>query len=144
MAKCNSKPSLPKCIVCNSTEDINCANPTDTRNIQVCEKYKNQCFTLVTKVDIKRGCLDDMDWSIKANCDMNDGRCDICETTKGPGCNDLKLNTEKCIECWSSVNPRCRTHPEILNDKICDKFQPIRRSGCYLKIVSIFSIFCSL
>lgn len=132
--KCNILPFLPKCYVCNSTKDLNCAINPSPSDMKFCWNYDSRCFSLISKDHVTRGCLDDSDTSIKLQCGIEDGRCDICSS---PGCNGQKINMEKCVECYSSVDPRCRTHPELMKDKICAKFLPKKRNGCYLKIVSL-------
>ncbi|XP_055308420.1 uncharacterized protein LOC129572482 [Sitodiplosis mosellana] len=135
-ANCNVNPFLPKCIVCDSTEDLNCAINPGPSHIQVCPKYESECFTLINEHNIIRGCLDDSDFgkSIKFEMGIPHGKSDVCSTATGPGCNNVKLNAQKCIECYTITDPRCRTNPELMEDKICHKFRSTKHSGCYLRI----------
>ncbi|XP_055308419.1 uncharacterized protein LOC129572481 [Sitodiplosis mosellana] len=137
-AKCNSRPSLPRCLVCNSTEDPKCATNPSLLQSQVCPNYQNRCFTYIGKNNVIRGCLHDMDHNedFQKKCESQPDKCAICPANDGGVCNNVKLNMETCIECQSSIDPRCRTHPDVMKETICDNFQNKRsvQIGCYLKI----------
>lgn len=136
-SKCNTASSHTNCLVCNSTEDVNCATNPSSLNGQTCKSYKDQCFTLISLDEVSRGCLNENDEQFQMNCKIDNEKCEICSSTDGTECNNKPVNVvDTCIHCDSNDDELCRTNPEQMNEKICDKFRPSGQKACYLRIVS--------
>lgn len=146
--KCNRKGSHTSCVVCNSTEDVICATNPSLLETQKCNDYRDQCFTLISLDEVVRGCLNEQDEQFQNECKMDREKCEICpvttdddaNTTTTNECNNKPVNVvDTCIECDSQIDERCRTNPDEMSEKICDKFRPSSQKACYLSIVSAHS-----
>lgn len=137
---CNSAQLLPKCIVCDSSEDFNCASSPNLRHSKVCDQYKNECFTLISTRNVVRGCLADLDENEKRECESNKQKCEVYPAIDIIGLNNNSVNADDtCIECDSKTNNTCRFEPELFKGKICDRIDASTEKGCYLSIVSTIS-----
>lgn len=140
---CNARPDLPKCILCSSANDENCARNVSQNYTQVCGDYESFCYTYIGS-HITRGCIKMSDEKFRHDCAMRHDKCDLCVTGMGLPCNDRNFNVQRCIECDSAKDPRCKSNPEALvSFEICNRFRasPLMvNTGCYLNIVSIFEI----
>lgn len=136
-SKCNSEPTLPNCLVCDSTEDPNCAfSPNSTHN-KVCDSYQNKCFTLISGKSVVRGCLKDIDNESKKQCENDKSKCAIYASTDIVGPNRKRVNIDDtCIRCDSNTDRDCWTKPEAYKGHICERIDSSRETGCYLSIVS--------
>ncbi|XP_055307068.1 uncharacterized protein LOC129571321 [Sitodiplosis mosellana] len=134
--KCNSEPTLPRCLVCDSREDSNCAIRPNATHSKVCDLYKNECFTLISAKSVVRGCFNDVDKDIRAQCLHDRNKCATYAATDIVGLNKKMVNDfDTCIACDSKTDPDCRSKPKAFKGKICDRIEPSKAMGCYLSIV---------
>lgn len=134
-SRCNYKQYFPKCLVCNSTKDFDCAENPNPSHSKGCSEYSNQCFTMVSGNDTVRGCLQDLDEHMQKQCTENQKYCKYYPTTDRVGLNNVET-VDVCVECDSSADGRCRLNPQHFEGKICDELPSINGKGCYLSIVS--------
>lgn len=135
--KCNTRAVLAKCLSCDSNLNPDCATNPRSEHTKVCDNYKDGCFTMITKTNVLRGCFEDVERNTQRICNSQADKCKICSPTDDVGCNNEKLQMEKCVECYSSIDERCRDHQELFESSICDSFESKRSKGCYLYIVSL-------
>lgn len=134
--KCNSKDFLEKCLVCNSTVDQGCSTTPMDSNSKVCDNYENSCFTWISKNNVIRGCLNDLDVTTQRQYMKDANRFEICSTSDDIGCNKNSIEMVSCIECDSTEDENCRLNPKETDRKLCAHIEPSRLKGCYLSIVS--------
>lgn len=135
-AHCNNRQSFEKCLVCDSTKDHLCGTDPSAELTQICNEYVNQCFTQISNEKIVRGCLKDHDTNFQNECTRNFKKCDLCSTTNKIGCNNIPYPMNKCIDCNSKMDKRCKSNSDTLLGKICDYIGNKDNLGCYLSIVS--------
>lgn len=123
---CNTKPTFSECYTCGP--DPLCGLvPLDTKQ---CGNYSDQCFVHIEENKVTRGCLQETNTSIKAQCQGNNTKCEIC-TTKN--CNGYSVEHETCITCDSNSDPDCIANiPISALGKTCNNPSPFEHFGCYL------------
>ncbi|XP_055920202.1 uncharacterized protein LOC129951877 [Eupeodes corollae] len=118
---CNSPDKLPqtqKCVVCDSSDDVNCAiNAHQIGTVSLCNSlpYPN-CFTkIASDGTTHRGCLADLSSDEFVSCILSGG--DKCSHCLGDGCNK-KIFPEsrlQCYSCSSETDPDCEDIPTKLS-----------------------------
>lgn len=135
-SKCNKQRFLERCLVCNSTENPDCATTSNSSYSKVCDSYRNMCFTRILPRSVIRGCFNDIKEAAQIQCSYDKERCKICRTNDGIGCNNIAIDTDTCIECDSTEDEGCRLKPKETDQRICAHVKSPKRKGCYLSIVS--------
>lgn len=134
---CNRRSSMEKCFVCDSTEDPLCATEPSSTHSKICDNYLNECFTHIQTDKVVRGCLYDHDIYFRMECQGSKRKCGTCTTMDKIACNSAPIPLNKCIDCNSTVDGRCRNKSNTIPGKICDNIGSTIHKGCYLSIVSI-------
>lgn len=131
--ECNSRPSFQKCVLCDSSIDIDCAASPQSIQRKMCKEYDDECFSLIAERAFLRGCLNEQNLTIRGDCNQNKHKCAVCNTQSGNGCNDQKFELETCIQCNTHKEYGCRWTPQNWKGQICNDIFPSARLGCYMK-----------
>lgn len=120
--------SFPSCIACDSASDEYCVTPNESTRFSSCQGYGDQCFTHIDGERVRRGCLSDVP-EIRADCEANNGRCEVCE---GGSCNRRSVEPEFCFSCNSTTDASCVNGVIEDQRKACTVLEyNFDRRGCY-------------
>lgn len=133
---CNSRINFGKCLYCDSAANPNCAINTTSIDNKICKNYNDECFVFIDKTSIKRGCLQELDSEFQDQCISNETKCETCTSDDNSVCNTRLFVLERCVECDTETDEKCRDEPELYVNKICNTIEVTPRKGCYLKIVN--------
>lgn len=91
---CNSRPTLQKCLSCETNGTRNCASSDENIQSTICGNYHDECYTRITdKNHIERGCLLQSQIA-RGGCQFDKSRCATCADSKN--CNDHNIKLEQC------------------------------------------------
>lgn len=135
---CNSEPSFKACLQC-SASDWFCGSSPERAKIKICKSYKEKCYTYAGNNGVSRGCLPAESTELYMEFKKNPDKCEICINTDANSCNNRTVILETCVDCDSN-NDSCKTLPNLYKNKLCSPFVSLKREGCYLRIVSLFSV----
>lgn len=134
---CNFKQSFSRCLNCNTTDNSQCAINPQMIKSKICTKYEDDCFTLIGKFIVSRGCVDEVDVNF-SKC-VNSKKCEICDANGRNDCNNRMIVMERCVDCDTSKDhdQSCWKNPIDHKNKICSKIDSTDREGCFLKKVCV-------
>ncbi|KAI8035903.1 hypothetical protein M5D96_011334 [Drosophila gunungcola] len=134
-SNCNFFDILPtpkQCIVCDSSEDPNCAtDPTKITLIGNCGVLPyTSCQTRVRNGITQRSCLSSLPREQLEECLNGSGTCEVCD---GDRCNvDIyPADRRRCQRCNSLTDPNCESAPDAAEP--CPYY--LESEGCSAKLV---------
>lgn len=136
-SNCNKKQKFARCLHCDSALDPLCAiSPQASSFSKVCNAYEDQCYTIISKYNVTRGCLSEQKADFENDECKIPRKCDICSETDGFGCNDRAIAMETCVQCDTKKGDDCSDDLDMFKGKVCSDIDSTEREGCYLSIVS--------
>lgn len=126
---CNRKAEPQSCYRCNSATDANCGSNVTGLMTTECDKYVDQCITLIDSLNndaIVRDCLRNV-FKDDTFCRNNPSLCNACEEDN---CNSLPLvDNQTCYTCDSTEDPNC--HGNLTDSLVTKCTLSANNLGCY-------------